>query len=280
MERIKQALEKARLERGDSPSPGVFPAADGAAPPAGGARRAAAGAEPVQVTYTETRNFQPPLAVLRTHRVLGGIEEPSVLAAYKMLRTQVLQRMKEKKWQALAVTSARPGEGKTLTAINLAISLAREVNHTVLLVDLDLRNPSVHEYFGFQPEQGVSDIVLRGVPVAQVLFHPGIERLVVLPGCEAVAHSSEVLSSPAMLALVEDLKHRYPNRIVLFDLPPLLSADDAVAFAPHVDAVLLVVEEGKTTRDELTRAVAYLRNTELLGTVLNKSEESVAGYHY
>lgn len=278
MERIKQALEKARLERGDSPSPGMPPA--GAPPSGGSARRAAVGTEPVQVTYTETRNFQPSLAVLRANRVLGGIEESSVLAAYKMLRTQVLQRMKERNWRALAVTSAGPGEGKTLTAINLAISLAREVNHTVLLVDLDLRNPSVHKYFGFQPEQGVSDIVLRGAPVAQALFHPGIQRLVVLPSQEPVAHSSEVLSSPAMLALVEDLKHRYLNRIVLFDLPPVLSADDAVAFAPHVDAALLVVEEGKTTREALTRAVGYLRNTELLGTVLNKSEESVAEYHY
>ena len=279
MERIKQALERARLERGEAPSPGMPPAGMPLSG-AGTARRAPAGAEPVKVTYTETRTFQPPLAILRANRILGGIEEPSVLAAYKMLRTQVLQRMKEKGWRALAVTSAGPGEGKTLTAVNLAISLAREVNHTVLLVDLDLRNPSVHECFGVQPERGVADIVLQGVPVSEVLIHPGIDRLVVLPGREPLAHSSEVLSSPAMLALVQDLKHRYANRIVLFDLPPLLSADDAVAFAPHVDAALLVVEEGKTTRDELTRAVGYLRNTELLGTVLNKSEESVAGYYY
>ncbi len=279
MERIKQALEKARQERGEAPPPGVSPAG-AAMPGAGPARRSAAAAEPLSVTYTQTRAFQPDNGVLRRNRVLAGTDDPSVLAAYKMLRTQVLQRMKEKGWKALAITSPGPGEGKTLTAVNLAISLAREVNHTVLLVDLDLRNPSVHEYFGYQPEKGVSDIVLRGADVSEALFNPGIERLVVLPGHEPLPHSSEVLSSPAMVALVNDLKHRYPSRMVLFDLPPLLSADDAVAFAPHVDAALLVLEEGKTTRDDATRAVSYLRNTELLGTVLNKSEEAVSGYYY
>ena len=274
MERIKQALEKARQERGEAPPPA--PGSD-----SGTARRTAALAEPESITYTETRTFQPSPEVLRRNRILGSsADDPTTVAAYRMLRTQVLQRMKEKGWKALAITSPGPGEGKTLTAVNLAISLAREVNHTVLLVDLDLRNPSVHEYFGYQPEKGVSDIVLRGADVSEALFNPGIERLVVLPGHEPLPHSSEVLSSPAMVALVNDLKHRYPSRIVLFDLPPLLSADDAVAFAPHVDAALLVLEEGKTTREDATRAVGYLRNTELLGTVLNKSEEAVSGYYY
>jgi len=273
MERIKQALEKALHERGEAPAPGP-------APGTGPVRRTASPAEAVSITYTQTRTIQPPPETLRRNRVLGGsADDSSVVAAYRILRTQVLQRMKEHGWKALAVTSPSPGEGKTLTAVNLAISLAREVNHTVLLVDLDLRNPSVHQLFGYQPEKGVSDIVLHGAEVSEVLVNPGFERLVVLPGRESITNSSEVLSSPALIALVDDLKHRYPSRLVIFDLPPLLSADDALAFAPYVDAALLVVEEGKTTRDDITRAVGYLRKTELLGTVLNKSEEPTTGYY-
>jgi capsular exopolysaccharide synthesis family protein len=273
MERIKQALEKARQERGEAPPPA--PGSD-----SGTARRTAALAEPESITYTETRTFQPSPEVLRRNRILGSsADDPTTVAAYRMLRTQVLQRMKERSWKALAVTSPGPDEGKTLTAVNLAISLAREVNHTVLLVDLDLRNPSVHRCFGDEPQKGISDIVLHGAAVAEVLVNPGFERLVVLPGREVILNSSEVLSSPGLVSLVHDLKHRYPSRLVIFDLPPLLSADDALAFAPYVDAALLVLEEGKTTRDDVTRAVGYLRNTELLGTVLNKSQDPVGGYY-
>lgn len=270
MERIKQALEKARQERGELPPPG----------PSAGLARRAAGAEPVSITYTQTRVFEPSPEVLRRHRVLVGGESVPAVAAYKMLRTQVLQRMKEHGWNALAVTSPGPGEGKTLTAVNLAISLAREVNHTVLLVDLDLRNPSVHEYFGYVPEKGVSDVALHGVPVNDVFFNPGVERLVVLPGREAFSHSSEVLSSPGMVALVEELKNRYPSRMVVFDLPPVLSADDALAFAPYVNAALLVIQDGKTSRNDVTRAVGFLRDLPILGTVLNRSEDASAGYYY
>jgi capsular exopolysaccharide synthesis family protein len=276
MERIKQALEKARQERGEAPPPGVSPAGP-AMPGAGPARRAA---EPLSVTYTQTRAFAPDSKVLLRNRVLAGTDDPSVMAAYKMLRTQVLQRMKEKGWKALAITSPGPGEGKTLTAVNLAVSLAREVNHTVLLVDLDLRNPSVHQYFGYVPESGVSDAALHGVPITDALFNPGIERLVVLPGREAFSHSSEVLSSPGMVALVSELKHRYLSRMVIFDLPPVLSADDAVAFAPYVDAALLVIQEGKTTREDVTRAIGFLRDLPILGTVLNRSVEATTSSYY
>lgn len=296
MERIKQALDRALQERGAAlervdaqPAPAA-PTVLAAGLSAGLAEALAEPApqprvqppRPVaarQITYTETRTFQPSLEVLRRNRVLPGLDEPSAVGAYKILRTQVLQRMKERGWNALAVTSPGPGQGKTLTAVNLAVSLAREVNHTVLLVDLDLQRPSVHRCFGYLPDRGVSDIVLRDAPVAECLFNPGVERLVVLPGHEPVPNSSEVLSSPPTVRLVQELKTRYPTRMVIFDLPPVLSADDALAFAPYVDAALLVIDEGRTKRNEVTRAVEYLRTTELLGTVLNRSHEA-EGLHY
>jgi capsular exopolysaccharide synthesis family protein len=267
MERIKQALERARVERGESFRSTSRPPRPN-------------GPDEAPISYNETRVFQPPPEVLRRNRVMMGNEHPGAVAAYKLLRTQVLQRMKEKNWNALAVTSPGPDEGKTLTSVNLAISLAREVNHTVLLVDLDLRNPSVARVFGYTPEIGVLDIVQWGARVSDALVNPGVERLVVLPGREAVVNSSEILSSPRMVDLVQDLKSRYPTRFVVFDLPPLLSADDALAFSPHVDAALLVASEGKTRREELAHAAEYLRATPLLGTVLNRSREAVGSYYY
>ncbi|MCU7862092.1 MAG: hypothetical protein KZQ86_20215 [Candidatus Thiodiazotropha sp. (ex Lucinoma kastoroae)] len=107
-----------------------------------------------------------------------------------------------------------------------------------------------------------------------------MERLVILPGNKPFANSSEMLSSPKMVQLVEELKNRYPNRIVIFDMPPLLSCDDMIAFSPYIDAVILVVEEGGTLKDELKRAFELLDRANIIGTVLNKSSDNNATYSY
>jgi capsular exopolysaccharide synthesis family protein len=269
MERIKKALERARQERE-------------AILLNGGERRAVGPLEvgsEGEISYSATRVFKPTAAVLSRHRIITEDRDDEVVAAYKVLRTQVLKRMTGNGWNALAITSPGHGEGKTLTAINLAISLAREVNHTVLLADLDLRAPRIHEYLGYEARSGASDYLMRKVALPEILFNPSIERLVIIPGGSAVRDSSELLSSPRMVSLVEELKTRYPSRIILFDLPPLLSADDALVFSSYVDAVLLVVAEGATDREQLARAIDFLRGTELLGTVLNKSDEKLAPYH-
>lgn len=266
MERIKQALERARQERESTPVTPV-PTTDG---------RGDALPE-TEITYTQTRTVSIPTEAALGSRLLTQIGTEAVLAAYKMLRTQVLQRMGEHGWNTLAITGPAPDEGKTLTAVNLALSLARKVTHTVLLVDLDLRRPSVHRYFGYTPNAGLTDYLTRDVPLNEILINPGVERLVVLPGGTPLENSSEILSSPKMVRLVEELKTRYPSRIVLFDLPPLLSTDDALVFAPYVDAALVVIEEGKTTREDLRRAMHLMRGTPIIGTVLNKTQERMVG---
>lgn len=270
MERIKQAMERARQERELS---GVGPAETSFLPtrPRGA---------PSQITYTQTRIFKVDPEVLRRNRVIGGSSDDGVVDAYRMLRTRVLQRLHEHDWKSLAITSPGPGEGKTLTAVNLALSLAMEVNHTVLLVDLDLRRPSVHGLFGFQPEHGVADYLFSDIPMSSILFTPSVERLVILPGNTRQENSSELLSMPRTREMVEEITTRYPERIVIFDLPPVLLVDDAIAFAPYVDAFLLVVEEGETVKPALTEARELLKNVNLLGTVLNKGEERNKYYEY
>jgi len=260
MERIKQALEKARLERQTSGRASASsPRKDGADIPA-------------PVRYTHTRTVNVAKSILQERRIISGFEQNEFTDAYKILRTQVFQRLRENGWNSLAVTSPGLNEGKTLTAINLAISLAMEVNYTVLLVDADLRHPSVHGYFGIEAECGLSDYLTADKSLSELLIHPEeIPGLVILPGGKPLANSAEMLNSPKMARLVEELKTRYPSRIILFDLPPLLGAADTLAFSPYVDAALLVIEDGKTQAEDVKRAIGLLQGTSVIGTVLNKS---------
>jgi protein-tyrosine kinase len=264
MERIQQALARARAER------------------EGGEGDAHPSATPVRpvtelnIRYSQTRRIECSPSVLRERRLLIGDEESVEGTAYKMLRTQVLQRMKANHWSTLGLVSPGLGEGRTLTAANLAISLARELSHSVLLVDLDMRRPALHRLFGVEAPEGLSDYLLDDVPLSRLLFNPGIERLIVLPGGKPATNSSELLASPKMAQLVDEIKKRYPSRIVLFDMPPLLERADTLAFSPYVDAVLLVIEEGKTARDDLVRTVELLAHTNVVGSVLNKSSERPA----
>jgi len=224
------------------------------------------------IVYTQTRSVTIPLSRLREQRILAGFGEGPFLESYKVLRTQVMHRLRENGWNVLGVTSPREQEGKTLTAINLAISMAMDVTQTVLLVDSDLRHSNVHEAFGLKHDHGLSDYLLHDVPIKNCLVHPNIGRFLLFPGGRPVSGTAEVLTSPKMLALVEELKYRYASRMVMFDLPPILTSADTLAFAPSMDAILLVIEEGKTTGEDLEQSLHYVKGTApIIGTVLNKS---------
>jgi protein-tyrosine kinase len=225
------------------------------------------------VTLTEERRERerilPPGGVLG---VTGG--------AYKMLRTQVLRRLKEIGANTLAVLSASNGEGKTLSALNLAIAIAADPGHTALLVDLDLRNPSVHRRLGFEPELGIEDCVEKRRSLQDAMVKvAGYDRLTILPARERVEMSSELVATQRMADLVQELRARYVNRIIIFDLPPVLLADDALVFAPLVQAGLFVVAEGQTVRDDITRSMELLRELTIIGTVLNRSSDAAGAYY-
>jgi len=227
---------------------------------------------PPPIVYTRTRSLDIPLSVLRQRRVMAAYDKGPFVDAFKILRTQVMHRLRENNWNVLGITSPGHGEGKTLTAVNLAASLAMETSQTVLLVDANLRNPGIHETFDLADCPGLADYLLDDQPVEDLLVHPGIGRFVLLPGGRAIVNSTEILTSPKMVALVEEFKHRYPARIIIFDLPPLLHTADVLAFSPYTEALLLVVEEGKTTAEELQRALSLVKNScPVLGTVLNKA---------
>ncbi len=178
--------------------------------------------------------------------------------------------------------SSAPNEGKTFTAINLAIAVSADHDVSVLLVDLDLRFPRLYKRFGFEPTVGVEDC-LRGdaAPADAMLNIEGYPGLTLLPARQAVEHSSELITSARAREIFRDLKQRDANRIVIFDLPPVLGSDDALAFAPQVDAALVVVGDNVTKRDELERCFELMSEIPVLGTVLNGSRtESSAAYAY
>jgi len=269
MERIRKALERAGQDR-QMTGTDVF-------------RQTSQGIQAdlsTGVRYTMTKMVEVSPQQLLENRIIAALPEHPFKDAYRMLRTRVLQTMRNNGWTSVAVTGPATGCGKTLTAINLAVSLAMEVSNTVLLVDLDLRRPAVHKYFGYEPELGLSDYLTTDVPLHQLLFTPGIDRLVVLPGRSALPNSAEMLRSPRMIALVNELKTRYPDRLIVFDLPPILAADDALAFSPYTDCFLMVAESGGTKKDDLQKSYSILKNTPLVGTVLNKSEAPTSGYGY
>jgi len=227
---------------------------------------------PEPVRYTRTRMMPVDLEWLRAdQRVVDGADDPAA-NAFKMLRTQVLFWLADRGGSCVGVTSPGRGEGKTTTAVNLAVQLAAELDYTVLLVDANLRSPGVHEYFGWPAVRGLSDYLAGSASLEELLLHPAqIGRLVVLPAGAPLLNSSEMLGSRAMANLVEELKTRYPRRIVVFDMPAMLDSTDALAFSKHVDGLVMVAAQRKTHKRDLMRAQSMVCAEKLIGLTLNRA---------
>lgn len=270
MDRLEKALQKAREQREtvvsgtlvmDAPAPHP-------APPMAEIKtaeaRTAGGA-----TVLYTRQVAANEDEMERHRIVARLRQNRNADIFRILRTKVLQAMTQSNLTTLAVTSPHRGDGKTTVAVNLALSLALDMKQTVLLVDLDLRNPSIHKVLGIAPGAGLSDYLAGGAPIAQCLVKPSFDRLVVLPISEPLENSSEMLGSPKMAGLARELKSRYSDRIVIYDMPPLLTQDDTIAFLPQVDGVLLVMRDQATKLDDVGPCMNALSNANVLGTVLN-----------
>lgn len=268
MDRIKRALEKNKSRKQQALQEVVVPVKKGSK------------VNPHDdIEYTQSKRININQNLLYENRIIAGNRADPRAASFRLLRTQVLQKMRENNWSSLAVTGPVAGVGKSLVATNLAISMSHEVNQTVLLVDLDLRRPSIHKNFNFEPDFGLLDYLTGDVDLRDVFVNPSFKRLVLLPGRGTTKESSELLSSPMMIDLVKELKTRYESRIIIFDLPPLLNIDDAMVFLPNVDSTLLVVENGKNTQSDVQSSLRLLEGTNLIGTVLNKADEVIRDYY-
>jgi protein-tyrosine kinase len=203
-------------------------------------------------------------------------------AAYRMVRTRLLHTMNTNNWTTLAITSPEAGEGKSLTAINLALNIARDRTTSVFLVDLDMRNPSICKYLGVQPPREVTGFFAGQAGAEGMFFSIGPENLGIAGSTSTTGFASELLAGGRLEDLIDYIKTVADNPLVLIDLPPVLLTDEALLVAPRVDATLLVVSEGKTRRDCLVRAKALLADFTSAGVILNRSSENLGarGYDY
>jgi protein-tyrosine kinase len=254
------------------------------APSASRVRRLTPAMAPADLSHARRfKSLQLDTEILERNCILPGVNDASAVRAYKILRTRITKRLEAQQWRSFGVTGLSPGDGKTLTSINLAITLAQNVNTWVFLVDLDLRRGQVARSLGLtgsQGEAGLSDYLLGDASVDDIIYTPGIERLAIVPNFQPIADSSEALMTARMGELLQALERETPRRIIIFDLPPLLASDDVLAFAPQVDSMLLVVAEGSTGRSQLESAKETLSEMNLLGVVLNKSAETSETDYY
>jgi protein-tyrosine kinase len=235
----------------------------------------------VSPSYTQSRQVVLNPKQLLANRCVGYKCGSYESESYKVLRTRLLHKTGAQGGTTIMITSALPGEGKTLTAINLSLTFAKEYNQTVMLVDSDLHKQNVHESLGFESDRGLADYLLNGTSLADLIVWPGVEKFTLISGGKTVMASSELLGSPRMKGLVKDLKSRYPDRYVFFDVPPVLAGADALAFAPQMDYIILVVRAGSTSIEDVKLALDLLPRKKVLGVVLNRAEEAdlISKYH-
>ena len=198
---------------------------------------------------------------------------------FKILRTNLLFAESGKTPRSLMVTSAVPGEGKSFVAANLAVSVAQHVNWNVLLIDCDLRRPSVHWQFGYQNIAGLSEYLTNGTDLEPLLQKTGIENLTILPAGTLPDNPSELLSSDRMEALLEEVASRYNDRLIILDSPPPKMTAEAGALARYVDGILLVVKYASTPKDSITELINKLGKNKILGAVVNNFDAGTSRYH-
>ena len=279
MSKLKKALQKAKESRGYDQEPFVKDRPKHKEAPKPVPNNLQECRPEININYSTTKVKKIDDGVLQKGKVISLFHDLEKVDQIKTLRTQILNKLKELGGNSLLITSANPYEGKTFTAINLGVSIAQELDRTVLLVDCDLKNHSNphksfgKDFFGTQMDEGLSDYLLEQRELHDLLINPGIERLVLLPAGKSLPNSSEMLGSPRMELLVNDIKCRYPkDRVVIFDSSSLLTSADPLVLTRYVDGILLIVEEEKTTTDDLKKATELLKGKNIIGTVMNKTK--------
>jgi capsular exopolysaccharide synthesis family protein len=275
MEEIRQAVERARAGRDagrEQHNPARTPIS-----PQGPKLGAASGYQ----SHAEIQEVALNSAYLQSNRIISHIVTDPLARPFDMLRTQILQSMDSKSTKILAVTSPTPGCGKTVTAANLAFSIARQPERSVLLVDLDFQKPKVATSLGLECDDGVLSVLDGRTMLPNAIIHAcvGNQRLMVLPTTSTTG-SSELMTSRAMAAMFQDLRKDYASQIVIVDLPPILSSDDVISILPQVDCVLLVVAVGISTVSEIEQCNRHLQSAEVVRIVLNKVPHEGAPYYY
>jgi len=218
---------------------------------------------------------------LELRRIIAHDVRDPRAKSFDILRTQVLRSMDTSHWQILAVTSPTPGCGKTVTSVNLALSIARQSDRAVLLVDLDLQKPQVAATLGLTCSTGVLSVVEGATRLQDALIQARVagSRIVVLPTEQPIAGSSEWMTSAGMRAMLQAIRRDFQSWTVIVDMPPVLTGDDVIAVLPQIDCALLVATAGKSQRADIEEAARHLAATDVVRLVLNRVPEDVTRYY-
>jgi Mrp family chromosome partitioning ATPase len=221
-------------------------------------------------------------AHLEANRIIAHDEADPRSRSFDMLRTQVLQSMDQKNWKILGVTSPSPGCGKTVTAINLAMSISRQPDRSVLLVDLDLQKPRhIATSMGLNCTSGVLSVLEGHANLSNAIIPTRVANchVMVLPTEKSTSDSSAWMVSREMSTMLQEIKRDYRSHIVIVDLPPMLASDDVIALMPQLDCILLVAAVGRSTISEIEECNKHLQSAEVVRLVLNKVPELNTQYY-
>ena len=210
-----------------------------------------------------------PVEVKNKHLITITQPHSPISEEYRRLKSIILRETKNDFLNTIMITSAIDIEGKSVTAINLAATLAQEIDHTILLIDADLRKPKIHEYLGIEYEYGLSDYLTSDIDISEVMIRTGIGKLVLIPAGKMVDNPLELLSSEKMKGLIKEVKQRYKDRYVIIDTPPILSCSGPMAIGANVDGIVFVVKEGRAQKKMLVDALSLIKGLNLLGIVFN-----------
>lgn len=281
MSKIKKALLKAKETRLANPEQPLTEKLPSAAPapekPTVAGKRLR---KDLEVEYHQTRVYNLDPNVLRKNKLFSLFKNSRMTDYFDLAKGLLLKKLDKLEGNCLIVTSAHPGEGKTFSSINLAISIAREHDRTAMVIDADLRNPwrshkdFAKDFFSLSPEKGLVDYLEEVADLTEIILNPGIDKLTIIPAGRRALNSAELLNSPRMENLITELKARYGNqRVIIFDCPSTLTCVDPMVFSHLVDGVLFVVESERTTDSDLKKAMSLYKDKPILGVILNKSKE-------
>jgi len=280
VEKIQQAIERARQQRaslsGQVGAPPTTSRPTAARPSANTAGVSGGLAAALQ----QARVFEPSTQHLRENRILAGSTDDARSDVFRKLRTQAMLRLQTLGGRSIMVVSARDGEGKTLVACNLAFGIAHQSAAPTFLLDMDFRRPSVHRAFGIEPEVSLTDVIEGRATLEEAVVRIADSQLYVLPQALKTEHAFEIVASQAARTLIQNLTNGVPSAKLVIDCPPLLLTDEPLVVQGYVDGCLLVVEQGRTTRDDVERSAEYLDEAKYLGSVLNRVVESEGSTYY
>lgn len=278
MERIQSAIEKARAARAErdprpkAGGPAAVSARTAAKPPPGAA---VAEADP----WADLPPFEPDLRTLQAHRVVAYTSGPAAIP-FDVMRTKLLYQLRSNSWKRIAITSPSSGCGKTMVTLNLAFSLSRQADIRILVVELDLRRPSMAKVLGLKVKSQFSRVLEGMAPAEAHMVHYG-PNLIFATNQVPARNPAELLQGAGSAAVLDEIEARYRPDVMLFDMPPMLVNDDTIAFIDQVDCALLVGAAERSSIDEIDRCEQELSaRTQVLGVVLNKCRYLEKGESY